>query len=124
MKKSTFLGVCVLMTVLSAGAAYGQGFTGPGPGALPGQAQTVTVSQAGSLPDNSLVILTGNIVQALGRERYTFRDATGDITIDIDRDLWALLGLSISPNDRVEIGGKLDVEKRVAKLDVKYIKKL
>jgi uncharacterized protein (TIGR00156 family) len=124
MKKSTFLGVCVLTAVLSAGTAYGQGFTGPGSGTIPGQAQTVTVSQAGSLPDNSLVILTGNIVQALGREKYTFRDATGDITIDIDRELWILTGLSISPNDRVEIGGKLDVERRRTKLDVKYIKKL
>jgi uncharacterized protein (TIGR00156 family) len=124
MKKSVFWCVCFLTAVLSVSAVYGQGFTGPGSGTTTGQAQTVTVLQARSLPDNSLVILTGAIVQSLGREKYTFRDSTGDITIDVDRDLWTLLGLSISPSDRVEIGGKIDVEKRAVEIDVKYLKKL
>jgi uncharacterized protein (TIGR00156 family) len=124
MKKSVFWSVCFLTVVLSVSAVYGQGFTGPGSGTITGQVQTVTVLQARSLPDNSLVILTGTIVQSLGREKYTFRDSTGDITIDIDRDLWTLLGLSINTSDRVEIGGKLDIEKRVLEVDVKYIKKL
>ncbi|GHV66412.1 hypothetical protein AGMMS49928_01050 [Spirochaetia bacterium] len=124
MKKSTFWVICVLLIVLSAGSVYGQGFTGPGTGTAAGQVQTVTVIQARGLPDNSLVILTGTIVQSLGREKYIFRDSTGDITVDIDRDLWTLLGISVDTNDRVEIRGKIDVEKRVAEIDVKYIKKL
>ena len=124
MKKSTFASLCFFLTVLSVGSVYGQGFTGPGAGTVAGQAQTVTVIQARGLADDSLVILTGTIVQSLGREKYTFRDSTGDITVDIDRDLWALLGISLGASDRVEIGGKTDVEKRVAEIDVKYIKKL
>ena len=124
MKKSLFMSICVLTAVLSGNTVYGQGFSGPGSGVNTEQAQTVTVIQARSLFKNSLVILTGNIVQSLGRERYIFRDSTGDITIDIDRDLWALLDLSVSVNDRVEIGGKVDVEKRLVEIDVKYIKKL
>jgi uncharacterized protein (TIGR00156 family) len=124
MKKSVFWSICFLMVVFSVNAGYGQGFTGPGSGTPTGQVQTVTVLQARSLPDNSLILLTGNIVESLGREKYTFRDSTGDITIDVDRDLWVLLGLSISINDRVEIGGKLDIKKRVLEVDVKYIKKL
>ncbi|GHT79920.1 TIGR00156 family protein [Spirochaetia bacterium] len=124
MKKSTFLVVCLFLVVLSAGAVYGQGFTGPGAGIANGQVQTVTVLQARGLPDKSLVILTGTIVQSLGREKYTFRDSTGDITVDIDWELWTLLGISINANDRVEIGGKVDVERRVVEIDVKYIKKL
>ena len=106
MKKFLFVSIGVLTAVLSGNTVYGQGFSGPGSGVNTGQAQTVTVIQARSLSENSLVILTGNIVQSLGREKYIFRDSTGDITVDIDRDLWALLDLSVSVNDRVEIGGK------------------
>jgi uncharacterized protein (TIGR00156 family) len=112
------------MMALLPAAVFGQGFTGPGAGAASGQVQTVSVAQARSLPDNSLVILTGNIVQSQGRERFTFRDSTGDITIEVDRDLWALLGLSVVPADRVEIRGEIDIENRVAEIDVKYIRKL
>jgi uncharacterized protein (TIGR00156 family) len=124
MKKSTFWVICFLLIVLSASSVYGQGFTGPGAGSANGQVQTVTVLQARGLPDHSLVILTGSIAQSLGREKYTFRDSTGDITVDIDRDLWTLLGISVGINDLVEIGCKIDVEKRVAEIDVKYIRKL
>ena len=125
-KKHLLKGLVFLMLAFGlAGELAAQGFTGPGAGTAAGQVQTVTVIQARGLPDDSLVILTGAIVQSLGREKYTFRDSTGDITVEIDRDLWALLGISIGINDRVEIGGKTDVEKRgVVEIDVKYIKKL
>ena len=112
------------MAVLSANAVYGQGFTGAGSGTNTRQVQTVTVSQAKNLPDNSLVILTGNIVQSIGREKFTFRDSTGDITIEVERNLWALLDLSVSADDRVEIRGEIDIEKRVAEIDTKYLRKL
>ena len=124
MKKSVCWSIFLLLAVLSVNAVYGQGFTGPGSGTNTRQVQTVTVSQARNLPDDSLVILTGNIVQSLGRERFTFRDSTGDITIEVDRNLWLLLDLSVSLNDLVEIRGEIDIENRVREIDVKYIKKL
>jgi uncharacterized protein (TIGR00156 family) len=124
MKTPVFLCIGFLLVVLSVNTVYGQGFTGPGSGTNGRQVQTVTVTQARSLPDNSLVILSGNIVQSIGREKYTFRDSTGDIAIDIDRDLWALLDLSVSANDRVEIRGEIDIENRVAEIDVKYMRKI
>jgi uncharacterized protein (TIGR00156 family) len=124
MKKPAFLGIGFLLVVLSVNTVYGQGFTGPGSGTNGRQVQTVTVTQARSLPDNYLVILSGNIVQSIRHEKYIFRDSTGDITIDIDRDLWVLLDLSVSANDRVEIRGEIDIENRVAEIDVKYIRKI
>jgi uncharacterized protein (TIGR00156 family) len=124
MKKYTIFGLCVIMAVLSAASVFGQGFTGPGAGTASRQVRTVTVAQARNLPDNSLVVVTGNIVQSQGRERYTFRDSTGDITVEIDRDLWILLGLSADPADHVEIRGEIDIEHRAAEIDVKYIRKL
>jgi uncharacterized protein (TIGR00156 family) len=114
----------LLMSVLSVNTVFGQGFTGTGSGTNTIQVQTVTVNQARNLRDGSLVILTGNIVQSLGREKYTFRDSTGDITIEIDRNLWFLLDLSVNANDRVEIRGEIDIENRIAEIDVKYIRRL
>jgi uncharacterized protein (TIGR00156 family) len=124
MKKYTIFGVCLMMTVLSAASVFGQGFTGPGAGTASGHVQTVTVAQARNLPDNSLVILTGNIVHSQRGEQYLFRDSSGDITIEIDRDLWALLGVSVVPADRMEIRGEIDFDDHRAEIDVKYIKKL
>jgi uncharacterized protein (TIGR00156 family) len=124
MKKFAFLCIGFLLLALSVNTVYGQGFTGPGAGTTGRQVQTVTVMQARSLPENSLVILTGNIVQSIGREKYTFRDSTGDIVIDVDRDLWTLLGLSINANDRVEIRGEIDIENHAAEIDVRYIRKM
>jgi uncharacterized protein (TIGR00156 family) len=112
------------MAVLLVNTVYGQGFTGTGSGTNTGQVQTVTVIQARNLSDNSLVILTGNIVQSLGRERFTFRDSTGDIAIEIERNLWILLDLSVNATDRVEIRGEIDIEDRAAEIDVKYLRKL
>ena len=120
MKRAVVLAVCVAAL---AAAVSAQGFTGPGAAGAGVRAQAVTVAQAKGLPKNSLVILTGSIVQALKGERYTFRDATGDITVEIDNDLWVLLDVSVEATDTVEIGGKTDVEKRVVEIDVKYLKK-
>ena len=113
-----------LMIVLAASAVCGQGFNGLVASSTSGPVQAVTVSQAKSLPDHTLVVLTGSIVASLGREKFTFRDSTGEITIDIDRNLWVLLDVSVETNDQVEIRGELDVEKRVTEVDVKFIKKI
>ncbi|MDR0587371.1 MAG: NirD/YgiW/YdeI family stress tolerance protein [Burkholderiales bacterium] len=125
MNKSLLGIVAFIATLFLSAFAFGQGFTGPGTESKVKQAQSVTVEQAKSFPEDTLVILKGNVVQSVSRDKYIFRDATGDITVDIDRDLWILLGLTLSANDRVEIGGKIDHEKRHGnEVDVKYIKKL
>ena len=124
MRKSGFLVAYFALIVLSASTVFGQGFVGSGVETAASGGQTVTVAEAKALPDNSLVILTGSIVKSLGYEKYTFRDATGDITIDVDRELWKLLDLTVKAADRVEIRGEIDAEKRAVEVDVKYLKKL
>ncbi|MDR2521688.1 MAG: NirD/YgiW/YdeI family stress tolerance protein [Spirochaetaceae bacterium] len=123
MKKPRFLSISILAAILSATTAYSQGLGGRGAGLNAKQIQTVTVTQAKELPDDTLVILTGSIVQSLGRERYTFRDTTGDIVIEIDNDLLTLLNLAINPGDLIEIGGKTDIKKRTVEIEVQYIRK-
>ena len=54
--------------------------------------------------------MRGNIVTFLGGDRYLFRDSTGEFVIKIKHDRW--WGLTVGPNDSVEIGGELKRDKR------------
>jgi len=90
------------------------GFEGPG---APSTA-SITVKQALSMPDDSIVVLTGKIVNALGDEKYLFRDSTGDVIIEIDDDEW--YGIKVTPENVIEITGELDKEfLERTKIDVK-----
>jgi len=114
MKRYTFFGIFCISFLFVTALVHGQGFTGVGfgngPNNTPGRpvmaSQPITVSEARNLPHNSWVILTGNIVNALPRDRYyTFRDSSGEITIEIDWRVWR--GLSFNESDRVEIRGEV-----------------
>ena len=81
-----------------------------------------TVSKAIKIPDSSYVILQGNIEKQLGDDKYLFKDATGTITVDIDKEKWE--GQVITPKDKTEISGELDKKFNYIKLDVDKVKKL
>jgi uncharacterized protein (TIGR00156 family) len=68
----------------------------------------MTVAQALASRDDTNVVLRGTIVRSIGDERYTFKDTTGEVTIDVDNELWA--GQLVSPQDTVEIHGEVDKE--------------
>ena len=121
MKKYTVLFICFLL-VFSATVVFAQqGFTGPqaftgqqtgftGQAGFMGPSMNVTVVQVvQTYPNKALAVLRGNIVQHLGGDRYLFRDSSGDVMIKIKYDRW--WGLSVGPNDLVEIGGELKREK-------------
>ncbi|MCL2270016.1 MAG: NirD/YgiW/YdeI family stress tolerance protein [Treponema sp.] len=100
---------CLLLLLTTA--LYGQGFTGPG---SDGQAvmasRIITVSEARNLSHDSWVVLAGNIINMLpGGRQYTFRDATGDIAVDIGPKEWR--GLSVDVTDRVEIYGEVKIHR-------------
>ncbi|MDR0502217.1 MAG: NirD/YgiW/YdeI family stress tolerance protein [Treponema sp.] len=67
----------------------------------------VTINEAKNLPHDSWVVLKGNIVNILsaGRHNYTFRDASGEIMVDIGMKEWR--GLSVGVSDIVEIYGEV-----------------
>ena len=93
------------------------GFTGP-------QAQGAnTVAGALKARDDTMVTLKGNIIRQVAHEKYEFKDSTGVMIVEIDDDKWN--GLSVGPNDVVEIYGEVDSEiYRKNEVDVKFIKKL
>lgn len=91
------------------------GFSGP-------SAALTTVDKVKSLSDDTWVMLQGNIEQRIGDETYTFRDATGTLTVDIDRKRWN--GQTVTPKDKVQLEGKVDKDWSSVEVDVKTVKKL
>ncbi len=83
-----------------------RGFVGPNAGS-----QTVqSIKKTGFLSffnDDKPVVLTGHIIRALGDERYTFHDETGEITLDIDHKIWFDLP-AITPQTRITVYGEVD----------------
>lgn len=102
MKKLAILAFSMLIAI-SALAQTGGGFVGPGAGG-----SATTVQQALSMRDDTPVVLTGKIVSSLGDEKYLFRDATGEIIIEIDDDDWR--GITVTPDATLEIVGEVDKE--------------
>jgi uncharacterized protein (TIGR00156 family) len=69
------------------------------------------------------VVLTGNIVYSLPQPNdYTFRDSSGEITIDIGPKEWR--GLSVGESDRVEISGEVKKERGQVFIKVHAIRKI
>ncbi|MBP5534874.1 MAG: NirD/YgiW/YdeI family stress tolerance protein [Alphaproteobacteria bacterium] len=100
MKKTALL---LLSWCICSGVAMA-GFDGP---RAPSLAPT-TVQQALTMRDDTVVVLTGHIVHSLGDEKYLFRDDSGEVIIEIDDEDWR--GVTVKPEDLVEIVGKVDKE--------------
>lgn len=91
------------------------GFVGP-------SGSNTTAAQAKSLSDNTYVTLRGKIEQRIGGDNYVFRDASGTINVEIDHKRWN--GQTVTPQDTVEIQGKVDKDWNSAEIDVKQITKV
>jgi len=134
------LSLVLLFAAVSAHAQFG-GFTGPSAFTMPqgftgqqtglewsrgftGQFAPIPVSQVYSYPNKAQAVLRGNIVSFLGGDLYLFRDSTGDIVVKIKHDRW--WGVSVGPNDLVELGGELKRDKRTLTInhfDAKVIRR-
>ena len=68
----------------------------------------ISVKQAMSAADNSMITLEGNITQQIDDDEFWFTDGTGQIKVEIERQVWN--GLNVGPNDKIRIFGKLDNE--------------
>lgn len=104
------------------------GFSGPGPtstqsgGFVGPDGTATTVANAKTLRDDTWVTLKGTIVERISDDLYTFKDETGTINVDIDDKRWN--GLTVTPQDKVEIRGEVDKDWNSVEIDVKQIQKL
>jgi len=113
--RTTAMALIVACAICSVPALAQQGgFKGPGPA-------VTTVKDAREMRDNAKVTLQGYIIQHLGGDKYMFKDATGAVRVEIDNDVWR--GLTIGPNDLVEIHGDVDKDWNSVEIEVKRIEK-
>jgi len=115
--------ICLSVTLL-----FAEGFTGPkgekgGKKDKKAKKEAVTsVEEALSAKDDQQVTIKGKIVRSLGNEKYEFSDGEKTIVIEIDDDDWK--GLSVSPDDTIEIQGKVEKEWRHSEIEVKRFQKV
>jgi uncharacterized protein (TIGR00156 family) len=132
MKKTLAMAAIVALMSAPVFAANTQGgFTGPGStatatnqgGGFAGPNGSVTtVEKAKSMRDDTWVTLRGNIIERISDDVYTFKDATGTVNVDIDHKRWN--GVTVTPQDTVEIQGEVDKDWNSVEIDVKQINKV
>ncbi|WP_051526909.1 YgiW/YdeI family stress tolerance OB fold protein [Alkanindiges illinoisensis] len=70
--------------------------------------QPSTVAMAKTLKDDTQVRLQGQVIRALGKDKYEFRDATGTLIVEIDNQKWH--GKPITQQAQVILIGEIDRE--------------
>ncbi|MET0379876.1 MAG: NirD/YgiW/YdeI family stress tolerance protein [Spongiibacteraceae bacterium] len=70
------------------------------------QPASSTVAQAVAAPDDSKVVITGAVVQQIDKEHLLIRDATGQITVEVDDDV--LGEVQFAPDAEVRVFGTID----------------
>lgn len=78
-----------------------------------------TVLKAKKIEDGACVRLKGKIISKIGNEKYTFKDNTGAIQIEIDDDVWK--DIKASSKDLVIIEGEIDKDWNEISIDVGII---
>lgn len=78
-----------------------------------------SVKDALNAADNTLVVIEGKIVKQVGKDDFIFQDATGEMEIEVSRKAWN--GQTITPQDTVEIRGKVDKDWGKTKVEVKQV---
>ena len=92
--------IVFLVTAAFASAAVAQ-FNGPS-----ASGPTVTVAASNDLHVGRYVTVVGRIVEHLREDYYTFRDATGEIRVEIEDSVWR--GRPIGPSTRVRLQAEVD----------------
>ncbi|WP_150539545.1 YgiW/YdeI family stress tolerance OB fold protein [Actinobacillus vicugnae] len=124
MKKSAILSTILFLSApVFAGfqdnnaTANQGGFSGKGAKTAP-----TTVAQAHKAWDDTPVTLTGYITKQIDHDEFYFKDATGEIKIEVEDHAWN--GQNITPKDKITIQGKVDKnDSGKSTIDVYHIKK-
>ncbi|OOF63976.1 YgiW/YdeI family stress tolerance OB fold protein [Rodentibacter sp. Ppn85] len=122
MKKLTLATLLAIATSTAFAGFNGNGNTAQG-GFKQSAMQAISVKQALSEKDNSMVTLVGSITQQIGKDDYLFTDGSAQIKVEIKDRVWN--GLNVGPQDKIRISGKLDNEAfEKAEIEVYSIEKV
>lgn len=104
--------IALALAPLFSASVFAAGYTGPN------SAQMInTVAAALEAKDDTPVVLEGQVIERLKDETYSFRDASGTITVEIDNDEWPA-GASVDQNVRVRLTGEVDRDLGGRNIDV------
>lgn len=81
-----------------------------------------TVASILGAKDDTPVVLEGSLIQHVRGDNYLFRDATGEIEVEIDNEDFR--GEIINPEDTIRISGEVDIDKNGKDIDVDYLVKI
>ncbi|MBO7536897.1 MAG: NirD/YgiW/YdeI family stress tolerance protein [Alphaproteobacteria bacterium] len=85
--------------------------------------KTVSDIKRGDMEKKAWVTVRGNIVEQRSKDKYLFKDSTGEIVVEIDDEYWS--DVKVNENDEVELSGEVDKGYFKIELDVKSpVKKL
>ena len=104
----------ILLSFLSVSNVFAAGFNG--------HTDKTSVAEAIKRPDNSYVTIEGNIVKKLSSDKYLFKDVSGSITVEIDKEKWG--NIDVSEKDTLELSGEIERKFNSIHLDVDTVKKL
>ncbi|TQE41814.1 YgiW/YdeI family stress tolerance OB fold protein [Aggregatibacter actinomycetemcomitans] len=136
MKKRSLATILVLSTIAATGVFAQGGFQDPNApkmehhkkgdfkrGGFVNTDQTVSkASEAGSWQDDQYIILQGNIVKQVGKDGFIFKDASGEIQVEIERKAWR--GQDVSPSDEVKLYGEVDKSWNKTEVDIERVEKI
>ena len=80
------------------------------------QMNVSTVQNAQSMPEDTMVMLQGNISKRIKKDKYLFNDNTGEMVVEIEGYAWN--GQEVSPTDVITIIGQIDKDDNVTILEV------
>lgn len=111
--------IIALSTLLALSTSAFAGFSN---GNNASQGGVTTVRQALQAHEDTQVTLTGKITRQIDNDEFYFKDATGEIKIEVEDHAWN--GQNITPNDKITIRGKVDKnDNGRSDIDVYSIKK-
>ena len=123
MKKLAIFCICCLVAFFTTATVSAQ-FTGSSSGASQirvsgSQITAMTVNDVKNLSKDAPVVLVGNITRALSKSSFTFKDSTGEITVNIK----SFGGVQIGDTDRIVIVGRVSINKGAVEVAVSVLMK-
>lgn len=82
----------------------------------------VAVEDVRSMADDERVTLEGYVVGQLRGEHYLFRDASGEIDVEIDKEVWR--NIEADQDTRFRLSGEVDHDKGSVSIDVYRLEQL
>lgn len=107
--KRLLIGTTLLLSLTANAEFIGEG----------GTTEVTTIKNAIELRDDSRVIVEGHIVKQLKNELYLFKDATGEVEMEIDDEDFR--NMKISADDKVRITAEVDSGWTTTSLEAEYV---